>query len=496
LVKSQEREPTVGFPKNLWDQVDSSSKKSNANVLDLLLNPAMISQASARAKENITAYQTLFNRLNKTSSFQFLFSTLWYSTMPCFDVKGLTSEKQGEKSLLKFCQWKGVAVPCSAIFKTFPTERGMCCTFNMKAADEIFQGQTYSKTVKAKQEEDQMAAFENSSIPDWYVKAEEPQSMAGISKGLLVMLDAHYNLLAPVSVDNDFWGFTGLIHSKDSFPLMLQSGFQIRTGQNNLIALSATKLDAGANLRQLSPSERQCLFSDETNNLVIHKHYSQSNCFLECFLLNAQNQLQISYNLTQNCTPWYYPFANDFGTICDPWQTQTFYELMVKVSPQEYCSHCLPDCTNTIYRPFITTLPFKACDESNFGVSHFCNIEDRTLPDPKLWAQLIKDQFINSPNQPDYIKSIVSNMRSANGTIFVSASKKNEYDAYEKDIAVVQVFFDSPTVFKFTSDQSMTWVDFFAQIGGILGLCIGISLVTFIEIFWLFVSLFTTTIKK
>ena len=30
-----------------------------------------------------------------------IFSTLWYSTLPCFDLKGLTAQDDGHKSLLK-----------------------------------------------------------------------------------------------------------------------------------------------------------------------------------------------------------------------------------------------------------------------------------------------------------------------------------------------------------------------------------------------------------
>ena len=34
---------------------------------------------------------------------------------------------------------KGVDVNCSLIFKTNPTDRGMCCTFNALAAEKIYR---------------------------------------------------------------------------------------------------------------------------------------------------------------------------------------------------------------------------------------------------------------------------------------------------------------------------------------------------------------------
>ena len=50
---------------------------------------------------------------------------------------------------------------------------------------------------------------------------------------------------------------------------------------------------------------------------------------------------------------------------------------------------------------------------------------------------------------------------------------------------LLQVFFESSAVFLFGSDHSQTWIDFFANVGGLLGICIGVSVVTFVELFWL-----------
>jgi hypothetical protein len=57
------------------------------------------------------------------SSYMTLFSLLWYMRLPCFDIKGLTAEKNGDSALLKDCTWKGLPVACSAIFTTFPTDQ-------------------------------------------------------------------------------------------------------------------------------------------------------------------------------------------------------------------------------------------------------------------------------------------------------------------------------------------------------------------------------------
>ena len=74
------------------------------------------------------------------------------------------------------------------------------------------------------------------------------------------------------------------------------------------------------------------------------------------------------------------------------------------------------------------------------------------------------------------------------------------YNAYERDIAVVNIFFGESTVFgdnlktlkifryfssEFERSKKMTWFDFFSSIGGICGLCLGMSAISIVEfIYW------------
>ena len=70
--------------------------------------------------------------------------------------------------------------------------------------------------------------------------------------------------------------------------------------------------------------------------------------------------------------------------------------------------------------------------------------------------------------------------------IFTTSFKDDEqYDAYEKDIAAVTFFFESNTVFEFERRSRMTAIDFVSQVGGLLGLCMGFSLVSLVElVYW------------
>ncbi len=76
--------------------------------------------------------------------------------------------------------------------------------------------------------------------------------MPGRNKGLVLMLDTHSDQLSPGSVDSDFRGFSAVIGSSRSFPLMSQDGLPIRLGKVNkpgIVAYAVILQKGGWNLR-------------------------------------------------------------------------------------------------------------------------------------------------------------------------------------------------------------------------------------------------------
>ena len=52
------------------------------------------------------------------------------------------------------------------------------------------------------------------------------------------------------------------------------------------------------------------------------------------------------------------------------------------------------------------------------------------------------------------------------------------YNAYEKDIAMVNFYFDKSSILQYIRQERMTKVDYISQIGGLLGLFMGISFIS------------------
>ncbi len=115
--------------------------------------------------------------------------------------------------------------------------------------------------------------------------------------------------------------------------------------------MSATKISANDEIRSLTPKSRNCYFEDEIDTLQNHKKYSQINCILECSLNYAKETLKTNNNLTQYCTPWYFPSHEDKITICGPWETAIFMKFFTSV-PEDKCAYCLPGTYSLYWRTY------------------------------------------------------------------------------------------------------------------------------------------------
>tara|TARA_A100001015_G_C14956626_1_gene699063 strand:- start:913 stop:1173 length:261 start_codon:yes stop_codon:yes gene_type:complete len=83
------------------------------------------------------------------------------------------------------------------------------------------------------------------------------------------------------------------------------------------------------------------------------------------------------------------------------------------------------------------------------------------------------------------------------------------YNAWEEDIAVVNIFFGKETVMgknvrktfpifpEFERGIRMGPVDFIASLGGLFGLCLGFSVISFIEIlYWVVVRMSRNILRR
>ena len=135
--------------------------------LNKILDPSRTLERLQSKNISMERYRKEFGSINMAESYPSFFEIMWYSQMPCFDVRGLTSTAKDEMSLIKRCLWKGQRVNCAAIFDTRPTDRGMCCTFNMGKVNDVFRKSRYSEMVHTMQQKDTTNSFESTERPEW-----------------------------------------------------------------------------------------------------------------------------------------------------------------------------------------------------------------------------------------------------------------------------------------------------------------------------------------
>ena len=459
-------------------------------------------------------------------SYKQLFELLWYSQMPCFDVKGLTSEAKDELSFLKKCYWKEEPISCNAIFQERPTDQGICCSFNMKKADEMLRESKYTEAIRTMQSKDAEFAFETNDMPSWYVQNKEPKPQAGRNKGLTLIIDGHSNKVSAGTVKDDFDGFITLVEDNKRFPLLSLTKLISRPGYKSNIEVDAIKIESKTEIRDYEPQRRKCYFPDEYK-LGIHQNYSQFSCIFECKQKFASKCLtscngtaqqcnceeisvhgNISLEENESCAPWYYPMdANIPQQLCNPWNTEKFLKIIQKKIPDNLCKHCLPDCTTTNYETSIAYGRLRKCDRTNLGgTSMLCDLVDGPF-NPAPWMATAQKDFRNA-NQtiPWYLDTDflhysndtgvkrftnrrlkIADERKKSSLIFLSELEGEQtYDAFEKDIGIVNIFFAKEKILKYVTSNRMSILEFLVQIGGTLGFYMGVSIISVIEIIYWF----------
>jgi len=160
-------------------------------MLDYTFNQDLRYTAALSVEQLKYFYRDAFSRLNMSVAYKSLFSMMWYASLPCFDINGVTSQDEGDAEYIRSCSWKGKQIPCSTIFRQFPTEMAMCCTFNMKSADEAFNSIAYVDVVKKMQAGDLNRTFAPTATFNSDRSDFQPES--SLQKGLELVLDAHYD---------------------------------------------------------------------------------------------------------------------------------------------------------------------------------------------------------------------------------------------------------------------------------------------------------------
>ena len=189
--------------------------------------------------------------------------------------------------------------------------------------------------------------------------------------------------------------------------------------------------------------------------------------------------------------------------MCDPWESREFL-LKIDLIPHDTCEYCLPDCSTTIYDHEVSSAPIKPCDHTNLGTSDMCQVNSVSIKqniNPPPFINNILSQFKDdSQKVPQLVTEMkmFSNMRyrikesKIPSAVFrYKVKDKPTYNAFEEDITIVNFYFDKDSILQYTRQENMTIVGYISQLGGLLGLFIGFSFISGVElIYWFTIRLY------
>ncbi|ALC43319.1 CG8546 [Drosophila busckii] len=263
------------------------------------------------------------------------------------------------------CKWRNAPINCKEIFHKFVTEDGVCYSFNSLSPAEIFRAEGIIPDFIFR-EENRLATEWN--VEDGYSISANTETYPnrvlgpGAKAGL-------YLFLGGLEVDFDdmcrgpVQGFKILLHTPGEVAQVTRQYFRIPFDQEVLISIRPKIITTSDGLKYYEPQRRQCFFQKE-RNLRYFNIYSQSNCELECLA---------NYTLTKcGCVKFSMP-RNVNMPVCGADSLKCYNEAEDKLLLQEFQQgqstekinargktdcNCLPSCTSIAYEAEISQADF------------------------------------------------------------------------------------------------------------------------------------------
>ncbi|OXA51864.1 Pickpocket protein 28 [Folsomia candida] len=255
------------------------------------------------------------------------------------------------------------------------------------------------------------------------------QSKAGQSSGLSLLLYPAIDEYFCAS--HDAYGYRIYAHSPIEIPHVLDFGLAVGPNTEMFINVQAEVTIAEKSLDELTSEERHCYFLDE-KKLANYLLYTSTNCIDECIMERTVNACDCvtfeMYQSTVNKKPY---CAN--LTCADNVRKQIGMK-----GTKYFCKACYPSCNRIVYDTQTSSLPIRT--------------------DVNIWKS----------NDPE-----------------------KRMDWSKQNTSIVHVYFGSDSVLCRVRKRLFGFSELFANVGGILGLFIGFSVISVVEPIYYIIRLLT-----
>ncbi|XP_053668363.1 pickpocket protein 28-like [Anopheles marshallii] len=202
------------------------------------------------------------------------------------------------EEIFLMCIWRNNYVNCMDLFKPTLTERGICYTFNGLSEDDILRTEEYHR--------DFQHMGENRSSANWSIEQGYRANLgldvyprrvvsAGSDAGLVVLLKSDVEDM-DFLCGNSFQGFQTQIHTPHQCPQISTQSIRVPMEHALTIRIDPFLVTTSENVISYSPQKRLCYFTHE-RYLRFFRVYTKRNCELEClanFTLHMCGCIQFS----------------------------------------------------------------------------------------------------------------------------------------------------------------------------------------------------------
>ena len=380
------------------------------------------------------------------------------------------------------CLWKQDIVECKKHLQLVPTDIGYCCSFNIeigKSADLIEETEdhhenslTNSHDVHTKyndaknckiDDEDwnkengcpytdgdseiclsrvdigkefmQHFCEEHGKLPDEHkdfvkVKTVVNQTVlktvakAGMRSGFTFLFDS---LRCETIGKLDFYGLKMLVHHPQEFPKVGEKGFPVTVEKETFVAMEAEVLESAPDVIKEDPVKRNCLFPHE-KNLTYYNKYSKPRCEIECKIPVMVRSC--------GCAPYFLPGSHP---VCPAEKAACVEEVDEHPEVIGCAESCLSSCSDILYHATVSSGKFPSKE-----------------PGEVLILERGKEKNPSVENK-DYVKDVMG---------------------------MVHVYFKDDSVKKYSRSLRYSTIDLISSVGGTMGLCLGFSLVSVVELIY------------
>ncbi|KXJ70516.1 hypothetical protein RP20_CCG023314 [Aedes albopictus] len=260
------------------------------------------------------------------------------------------------------CGWKGQGIACLEYFKTTLTEKGFCYTFNSLANNDILRKEELDPRYNLNSEVRASHWELDKGFRDTGINSFPHRIVSGgYRNSLEATLIVNKSDLDYLCGDS-FQGYKVMLHMPDEFPIVSHQYFRVPLDQELIVSVTPNVMATDDRVRSYPPEERRCYYAHE-RYLRFFKIYNKANCETEC-LTNYTYQLcgcvqfwmphpRGSPICTLHDSPCYHSAASHILKSTASKRAKSYSKL-----PWVSCN-CLPTCNFIEYQTQVSQAKWK-----------------------------------------------------------------------------------------------------------------------------------------